>query len=787
MKIEVISALESTVWIPIGEGSFNEVAVSNQTINIDGIDMHWVLKTRKNTADRTSHSERAVRKFIEITGLPAYQLSDDQWIAPYLGSVAASDEQTVVAMMEIYLRTRNVIIDGCGKGNFLFYDRSAICIDMDYARRRGSVVSDDPYLWDWPSISKYLETYMNYKPLTTSLIRTLIWLEDSLPPEHIKDSYITPLFFKRLRVVRNAGIIPSMALLDGLFDMPNDYFNELTLYWEHLKEDDCTVNIKKLENVIIEIDTVIRRKQEINAILQGFTWHVLSEDEDHKILACSEEITLLGRTQKWLICIRKETGDLLYGSRRLVCNWNVLQSDNLAYDITDDICVFPNMGYEPVSDRAIAAEVLRIYTETRYLVTNACVPGVFVLNEGRVVCARVDHLRFNDDQDQFFSSLWDRQSIREQLAFWRTHPFAPKPLTSSVLRALCYMEQSLEPTEIKNEYLTLKILEKINYLQSRQVKITPAVMDNIEEVPEEIVSNLFNFLSLADKAALAQTSKRYNGLFHRSLYINKCLNFVAKGDQAAAAGMIASHPALILKVGHLIDRSGRLFKQITPFEYAFWSKDWHMCAMMLHDMDDELMQASVLSLIKKMRKDGLVYEQDGRVLCSTHFDFSPLIEAYTYYLQLLDATKRGMALEEDLRLAWLDIGLEQRDVPAYVAQAYCRPNHSFSSDTTFLPDDFIRTLGYWDVSLDSTQPWYSNTAGLGIDFSIYRGGADGGAVASAKPIDLEIDGDLPISRIDLNAIKVLDVLSTQKLQELVTPLEHLIEDLEESGATCTMQ
>lgn len=229
MKPEEVQAiLATTTWDYVGEGTFNKTYVSKTPLTIDGHTVYWVKKIPKEHRSEFSKNERAVRKWNAIhPDTPAYAATEGVWVAPYFGNTPAPDALIADAVIQIYRRTRNLLIDACGKENFLLYKNEAKCVDVDIALRRGSVVSDS---YCSRSLDSYLSGYARGgRPLTVSTIRTLLYLEEHLTPDEIKDEYITPAFIKRLHVLRRKGFPLTAATMEKLSDIVTfDTANEIT-------------------------------------------------------------------------------------------------------------------------------------------------------------------------------------------------------------------------------------------------------------------------------------------------------------------------------------------------------------------------------------------------------------------------------------------------------------------------------------------------------------------------------------------------------------------------------
>ena len=107
------------------------------------------------------------------------------------------------------------------------------------------------------------------------------------------------------------------------------------------------------------------------------------------------------------------------------------------------------------------------------------------------------------------------------------------------------------------------------------------------ELPYVLQKEIWGYLPLADRANLASTSNEYKRLLSNDLMTAKVLMLVAQGQQTQAQALLVHQPNLLSQRGDVTDYSGRTFKNITAYEYAYWAKDWHMCRMLEAHMDEE--------------------------------------------------------------------------------------------------------------------------------------------------------------------------------------------------------
>jgi hypothetical protein len=264
----------------------------------------------------------------------------------------------------------------------------------------------------------------------------------------------------------------------------------------------------------------------------------------------------------------------------------------------------------------------------------------------------------------------------------------------------------------------------------------------LNTIPEDIFKAIGSYLKREDcpkedKAIseLVKTHKRIYTLFQPDRLSDLPLSLlwnVATGGQDKAEKIVDMHPELQLVRGTITDYSGRTFKDITAYEYAYWAKDTHMCRMLERYMNAET-KAQMLKNCEDIEKHGLNYEQYGvEVQGSKHFDFTPLKKALQNYANGYDnweSRQDWPSMEE----AWMEVGIAQCDVPVHVANEYCRKDRSFDPGPEFNKDKLPRVLKFYNFRTDKDELWFplviSGSSGLGVDFGLVRGRRAGGAAS----------------------------------------------------------
>jgi hypothetical protein len=308
------------------------------------------------------------------------------------------------------------------------------------------------------------------------------------------------------------------------------------------------------------------------------------------------------------------------------------------------------------------------------------------------------------------------------------------------------------PESIKQDLLrfeTLTDLEK-ERLQAALLTIAelPDVIqqlmpDHLDALPRELANIVATYLVATDSGPqdfdnLTKSSQRTHFLFTGETFddaqkrkvFGKFLESVAYGQQDKAErlpsqvfqGQPARIQAALLHQGNFTDYSGRTF-HCSAYEYAYWAKDTHMCRMLERYMDEET-KAQMLVRIDAIEANGLAYQQNGQEHRSAHFDFTSLKEAYQRYINGYDAWFDALNWAA-MDAAWWDVGKAQRDVPAHVAQEYCRPDRSFDPRPEFNEATLPRALTFYSWATGRGDSWFplaASNSGLGFDFAFARAG-----------------------------------------------------------------
>ena len=325
----------------------------------------------------------------------------------------------------------------------------------------------------------------------------------------------------------------------------------------------------------------------------------------------------------------------------------------------------------------------------------------------------------------------------------------------------------------------------------------------LDALEPDSVRRIASYLLPREQVALAKVSKPRNKDLKGTLnservkLIKEFLQHVAYGQQAEAEAMLSADRSLLTESGEFTDYSGRRFI-CSAYEYAYWAKDTHMCRMLAQvDAEgrshlDEETKTILRERINRMEEidprtgqaKGLVYWQNGVEHRSAHFDLGPLMAALQGYIDLKHliesvVEKRGNAMLTGVVMgeieraevmgkiesAWLKVGLAERDVPAHVAQEYCRRDRCFYPTPGFAEEGLPRHLYfpepiYKKPYRGGTMYWFPLDPGLGFNFSLIRGGYDW-----VMPAYRMWDGVNQVA-IDLVAVTGLDSARAADLTQL---------------------
>ena len=199
--------------------------------------------------------------------------------------------------------------------------------------------------------------------------------------------------------------------------------------------------------------------------------------------------------------------------------------------------------------------------------------------------------------------------------------------------------------------------------------------------------------------------------------LKQLLQCVVEGEQDKAETLIQKDKNLLLHMGRVTDLSGREFKQITAFQYAFWAMDWHMWKMIQKHLSKEV-QAEQLSIWES--------KEDKDLPQGKHFSLQPLIDALQTYV---DKVPEQWNYSGYAGTHWCKaIGGSQKMLPLHFVNEYVRPDRSFYPCPIEWASQLPRTQ---ELKVRDTQSkskyvkgtWFtapSSLDGLGVTYACLR-------------------------------------------------------------------
>ena len=381
----------------------------------------------------------------------------------------------------------------------------------------------------------------------------------------------------------------------------------------------------------------------------------------------------------------------------------------------------------------------------------------------------------------------------------------PIPFLVSVLLSTLSGLYAINKTQKHFKGLITKTQVEAVDSNQQQVK----VLSPLEKQPKEILNIIQAY---AGESNLKYVTKEMYKNISQNSTLNKFLERVAFGMQDEVEQLFtnvflydsAKIQEALKYQGKFTDYSGRTFN-CSAYEYAYWAKDTHMCRMLERYMDEHT-KAIILDRITTNDQSGLSYQQNGNTHQSAHFDLTPLKVALRAYVNLpnnfsyvgnwvilpsiIHPALYQVILQvfnenRERRIAhWMEVGKAQRDVPAHVAQEYCRPDRSFSPCPKFNEDSLPRVLSLETYISRHTTSWFPNQYNHYSNYGFWREGNGAGlwwrlgfdkmpAQAGDVPLEERFDGDddylltlIPGRRLakDLSAITRLDEVRTKDLE-----------------------
>lgn len=186
----------------------------------DGVIVRVELKSDKELCRLLSNQYLEAIPFeLEHAIFQQLNLPRECWMAPYLGRIHATDEQTAKKVIDTYSELRIIIADAFVQGNFLLYKSRAHCVDMDQFYRRGADCSEI-LLSNAINTKKYQASCKYHfkagKKMTVSVIETLFYLERHLDEHEIDSAHVSYVMMSHLNILRKLNLALTKDMIDSL-------------------------------------------------------------------------------------------------------------------------------------------------------------------------------------------------------------------------------------------------------------------------------------------------------------------------------------------------------------------------------------------------------------------------------------------------------------------------------------------------------------------------------------------------------------------------------------------
>ena len=161
-QLTSITTSDGRIWEFLGAGSYNN---AYRLCQQHGGDL--VLKIPKNKHySATELPERAARLWNLINSdiNPAATLLDKGWVAPYISGTNPTDTEICHSLIDIYNRTKRIVVDPGMPGNFIKQDETGktVCVDIGYALRMNVLMSRSQDSLDcWQKMSNTFDVNMD--------------------------------------------------------------------------------------------------------------------------------------------------------------------------------------------------------------------------------------------------------------------------------------------------------------------------------------------------------------------------------------------------------------------------------------------------------------------------------------------------------------------------------------------------------------------------------------------------------------------------------------------------
>lgn len=311
---------------------------------------------------------------------------------------------------------------------------------------------------------------------------------------------------------------------------------------------------------------------------------------------------------------------------------------------------------------------------------------------------------------------------------------------------------------------TFDIFKILKDFPSNQVFIynSPTLLNKIKfdffALPDELKLQIGKDLHKLDLDTLAKTSSSSLALFKLHSIINKLLKNVILNNSAQVISLLVKYNDLLYCQRTVEDFSGRIFNNISAFEYAVWANDSSMLANMLNSVPPEErshVYPILWSQYEAVKAFGVSYVLNGETITESHVNVeNTLIEALSNFLFLFKNNMKPESAEY-----WVNgVGKSQKLMPIHVIDVY---GLKALADNSYKSSSLLVT--------NRRTAWHSK---IGEDHAIY-----------VKPCGMALtttfpkDDDIPDIERNLDDLKIL---WSTRISECMLQIEKIKTELENS-------
>lgn len=241
-------------------------------------------------------------------------------------------------------------------------------------------------------------------------------------------------------------------------------------------------------------------------------------------------------------------------------------------------------------------------------------------------------------------------------------------------------------------------------------------------LPRVLLNKITEDLSTKDLFQFIQVDKKTYQLFKsgisnsikRSL-VNRFLNHVVQGEHDAVATMLKLKPDLAWLRGQVTDLSGRIFENVSGFEYALWALDKHMWTTMLVCLpkNNKKMSIKLNRQYQDIQESKITYRLNNTFCTEQHFNFNgTIIEALNHYSDPIENCDNSEFIRR--------LGYAQRLLPIHVVFEYCSNERWSKFSPTFIQSPKNRLKNFWNEEIGAWDSWFAADSKLGSHFVICK-------------------------------------------------------------------